>query len=59
MKYGEVVQDLTVRGDNWKFQGENFHFFLKASTTCLIPMGCNSLGVMDAGSKFFLKANKS
>lgn len=26
MKYGEVVQDLVVRGGNWKFQDENFCF---------------------------------
>ena len=57
MKYGEVVQDLAARGGNWKFYDENFRFF-KAGTTYFIPMECNSLGVMDARSTFFLKATK-
>ena len=52
MKYGEVVQDLAARGGTYKFYDENFPFF-KNGTTCFIPMGCNSLGVMDAGSTFF------
>ena len=52
MKYGEVVQDLAARGGNWKFYDENFRFF-KTDTTCFIPMGCNSLGVMDACSTLF------
>ena len=58
MKYGEVVQDLAARGGNWKFYDENFRIF-KAGTTCFIPMGYNSLGVMDAGSTFFKKASAS
>ena len=30
MKYGEVVQDLAVRGGNWKFYDENFRFLRQA-----------------------------
>ena len=28
MKYGEIVQDLAVRGHNWRFYDENFQKFL-------------------------------
>jgi len=30
MKYGEVVQDLAVRGGNWKFYDDNFRFLRQA-----------------------------
>lgn len=26
MKYGEIIQDLVVRGYNWKFYDDNFCF---------------------------------
>ena len=36
MKYGEIIQDLAVRGHNWKFYDENFRF-LRQAHGALLP----------------------
>lgn len=38
MKYGEVVQDLAARGNNWRFYDENFRF-MRQSQPELFPWG--------------------
>lgn len=38
MKYGEIIQDLASRGQNWKFYDENFRF-LRQSNPTLYPWG--------------------
>ena len=30
MKYGEIIQDLSGKGHNWRFYDENFHFLRQA-----------------------------
>ena len=36
MKYGEIIQDLAVRGHNWKFYDDNFRF-LRQAHGALLP----------------------
>lgn len=36
MKYGEIIQDLAVRGHNWKFYDDNF-CFLRQAHGALLP----------------------
>ena len=38
MKYGEIVQDLAVRGHNWRFYDENFRF-LRQTQSSTLPWG--------------------
>ena len=46
MKYGDVVQDLAVRGHNWKCYDEKLSFPAAVTTNC-IPMEQYPLGVVD------------
>jgi hypothetical protein len=38
MKYGQTIQDLAVRGLNWRFDDENFRF-LRQTQRILVPWG--------------------
>lgn len=39
MTYGEIIQDLAVRGHNWKFCDENFRFLRQAHGALLLGTG--------------------
>ena len=38
MKYGQTIQDLAARGQNWRFYDENFRFLRQTQRT-LVPWG--------------------
>ena len=45
MKYGATVQDLAIRGHNWRFYDENFKV-PKANSSIIPPLGKHSLGAL-------------